>query len=336
MRNVERLCLAHFWVAFAAFLAACRPRNLADVGSQPAGGPCRHAGTIFHVGDGARRLDGLRADHLLHHGLRLFRRRDRARPSAPGQALGLGRLLDGDRRRGDGGGADCHGPGVGALHVLSSAHGQPLVLYRAGAGRGRLVDMVRSHARRDARVETRKSRPAGAVGHVRDGGECGAVALDHRRRGGRADLSGHPGGTGPGADRRCRPRAHAVLLDAARHRLFLADPGLYRVLHDRAARGGRTPLQRHDGPHHLHSVPDLQPAGRNASPADGSRARQCLEVHPGAAHGLRLRADAADDLHHLGLAGDCRAPARRPRRFRLDRGAALGPAGRARGRTCPS
>ena len=23
MRNVERLCLAHFWVAFAAFLAAC-------------------------------------------------------------------------------------------------------------------------------------------------------------------------------------------------------------------------------------------------------------------------------------------------------------------------
>jgi bifunctional non-homologous end joining protein LigD len=31
--------------------------------------------------------------------------------------------------------------------------GQPLVLYRAGARRGRLVDMVCSHARRDARVE---------------------------------------------------------------------------------------------------------------------------------------------------------------------------------------
>ena len=44
------------------------------------------------------------------------------------------------------------------------------------------------------------------------------------------------------------------LMDAARHRLFLADPGLHRVLHDGAARGRRAPLQRHDGPPHLHSV----------------------------------------------------------------------------------
>ena len=39
VRNVERLCLAHFWVAFAAFLVACRPRHLADVGAKPAGAP---------------------------------------------------------------------------------------------------------------------------------------------------------------------------------------------------------------------------------------------------------------------------------------------------------
>ena len=39
MRNVERLCLAHFWVAFAAFLAACFLGDLADVGAQPAGAP---------------------------------------------------------------------------------------------------------------------------------------------------------------------------------------------------------------------------------------------------------------------------------------------------------
>ena len=61
-----------------------------------------------------------------------------------------------------------------------------------------------------------------------------------------------------------------------------------------------------------------------------------IEVHPGAADRLRLGADAADDLHHHGLAGDRRAPARRPRRVRLDRGAALGAADGARDRACPS
>ena len=154
--------------------------------------------------------------------------------------------------------------------------------------------------------KTRKSGPAGAAGHVRDGGECGAVALDHRRRGGRAAVSGHPGVAGPRADHRCGPGAHAVLMDAACHRLFLADPGLHRVLHDRAARGRRSALQRHHGPPHLHSVSALQPAGRNASSDDGSRARQRLEVHPGAAHRLRVGPHAADDLHHHGFAGDRR------------------------------
>jgi hypothetical protein len=55
-----------------------------------------------------------------------------------------------------------------------------LVLYRAGAGRGRLVDLVRPDARRDAAWKNGKSGPASAVGHVRDGGERDAVALDHR------------------------------------------------------------------------------------------------------------------------------------------------------------
>ena len=72
----------------------------------PLGRQCRHAGAVFHVGDGARRLDGLCADHLLHHGLRLFRCRDGARPSAARQSLGVGRVLDGDRRRRDGAGPD--------------------------------------------------------------------------------------------------------------------------------------------------------------------------------------------------------------------------------------
>ena len=168
------------------------------------------------------------------------------------------------------------GQGLGALHVLSAAHGKSLVLHRAGAGGGRLVDLVRSDARRDARLEARKSGSARAAGDVRDGGQCGAVAVDHGRRRGGACLSGHSGVARIGADDRRRSRPHAVLVDAARHRLFLADTGLHRVLHDGAARGRRTALQRHDGPPDVHPVSDLQPAGRHASSADGPGARQRL------------------------------------------------------------
>ena len=193
MRNVERLCLAHFWVAFAAFLVACFLGTWQMWVRSPLGRQCRHAGTVFHVGDGARRLDGLCADHLLHHGLWLFRRGHVARPSASRQSLGVGRVLDGDRWRRDGADPDRHGPGFGALHVLSAAHRKPLVLYRAGARRGWLMGLVRSHARRDARVEARKSRAARAAGDVRNGRKRGDVALDHRRRGGRTAFPGHSG-----------------------------------------------------------------------------------------------------------------------------------------------
>ena len=63
-------------------------------------------------------------------------------------------------------------------------------------------------------------------------------------------------------------------------------------------------------------------------------ARQRLEVHSDVAHRLRVRADAADDFHHHGFAGDRRTAARRPRHFWLDRQVAVGPAGCAGDRTC--
>ena len=130
-------------------------------------------------------------------------------------------------------------------------------------------------------------------------------------RRGRTGLSGHPGGVRLDSDDRRRSGAHAVLLDAACDRLFLADPGLHRLLHHGAARGRRTALQRHHGSPDLHPVSHLQPAGRHASPVDGSRARQRHEIHSGAADGLRLGADPADHLHDHGVAGDRRPAARR-------------------------
>ena len=120
-----------------------------------------------------------------------------------------------------------------------------------------------------------------------------------------------PAALGLVADHRRRAGAHAVLLDAACDRLFLADPGLHRLLHHGAARGRRPALQRHHGAAHLHPVSDLQPAGRHASSADGSRARQRHQVHSGAADGFRLGADAADDLHDHRFARDRRPAARR-------------------------
>src|SRR5262249_17965553 len=197
------------------------PWNLADVGSQPIGRQRRHAGTVFHFSDGTWRLDGLRHDHLLHHGLRLFRRRDCARPSSPGESLGVDRLLDRFHRRVDGARSDPHGSGLGPLYVLSPAHRQPLVLYRARARGGRFVGMVRSHARRDARVEARKSRPACAAGHVRDGGKRAVVALDHCRCGGRTAVSSHPGRVGGRADPRFMASPDAVVV---------VDAGLARTL----------------------------------------------------------------------------------------------------------
>ena len=310
--------------------------RLADVGAQPLGRQCRNTKPILHVGDGARRRDGVRADHLLHHGLRLFRRRDLAASSASRQDLGLGRVLDRDRRRRDGPHPDPDGPSLGALHFLSATHRKPLVLYRACACRGGLLDLVRSHARRDARVETRKSREAGPAGNVRHSGERRDVALDHRRRRGRTGVSGHPGIVGHRPNHRCGIGAHAVLMDAACHRLLLAHPRIHRVLHDHPARGGRTALQRYDGPSHLHPVPGLQPSRRHASPDDGSPARQRLEVHSDVADRLRVRADPADDLHHHGFAGDRRTAAWRPRHFWLDRQVAVGPAGCAGDGTCAS
>ena len=49
---------------------------------------------IFHVGDGARRLDGVRADHIFHHGVWIFCRRDSAGPRSARQVMGVGSILD--------------------------------------------------------------------------------------------------------------------------------------------------------------------------------------------------------------------------------------------------
>ena len=55
---------------------------------------------------------------------------------------------------------DRDGRGDGALHLLSAAHRQRLLLHRPRAGRRRVVGLVPPDAGRDARVEARESRRA--------------------------------------------------------------------------------------------------------------------------------------------------------------------------------
>ena len=289
------------------------------------GRQCRHAETILHVGDGARRRDGLCADHLLHHGLRLFRRRDVAAivrfpaklwawgafwMAIVGVVMVLIPIL------------------MGQASVLFTFYppltASPwfyigLVLVVVGSWIWCVLMLV-------AMREWKRENPGRPVPLAMFATVANAVMWLWTTVGVAVELLFQviPASLGHRADHRCGSGAHAVLVDAARHRLFLAHPGIHRVLHDHPARGRRTALQRYDGPPHLHSVSGLQPAGRHASSDDGPTARQRLEVHPDAAHRLRVGADAADDLHHHGVVGNRRTAARRPRRFRLDRQACRG------------
>ena len=63
------------------------------------------------------------------------------------------------------------------------------------------------------------------------------------------------------------------------HRVFLADADLHRLLHHRAARDRRPPLQRYDGPHLVHPVPGGGDADRDAPYLRRSAGGRRLQVH---------------------------------------------------------
>ena len=125
-------------------------------------------------------------------------------------------------------------------------------------------------------------------------------------------------------DHRCRAGARVLLVDAARHRLFLADADLHRLLHDLSARDRRTALQRSMarisfilflvvampiGMHHLFADPQV-----------GAGFKFMHSVFTGAG----LGADPADHVHDLRLGGNRRPAARRQGCVWLGHGAAVG------------
>jgi hypothetical protein len=112
----------------------------------------------------------------------ILRGRDGAPPAAAGTRLGVAGLRARCPRCADGGRDRLHRSGHGPLHILSAADRQCVLLHRCRTCRGRLLDLVRTDDHRDGRLEARQSRPAGAARHVRDGRQCGFVAVDHCRR----------------------------------------------------------------------------------------------------------------------------------------------------------
>ena len=234
-------------------------------------------------------VDGLRADDLLHHGLRLFRRRDGARPSAAGKSWAWAAFWMAI---------------VGVvMAVIPIVIGHASVLFTfyppltaspwfyIGLVLVVVASWIWCVLMIVAMREWKRENPGRPVPLAMFATVANAVMWLWTTVGVAVELLFQviPAALGLVQTIDVGPVAHAVLLDAARDRLFLADPGLYRVLHDGAARRWRTALQRHDGPADLHSVPDLQPAGRHASSADGPRARQRIEIHSGVADGASSR-----------------------------------------------
>ena len=106
MRNVERLCLAHFWVAFAAFLAAAFLGTWQMWVRSPLGADIGTPGQYFMsvTAHGVSMAYVLTTFFIMGFGY--FVAVTALDRPLPGQTLGVGRLLDGAGRRVHGGDPD--------------------------------------------------------------------------------------------------------------------------------------------------------------------------------------------------------------------------------------
>ena len=246
-------------------------------------------------------------------GLRLCDHRVVPWTAADRTALGLGGLRSGPRRSGDGDNAGVAGPRFRPLHLLSASDRQPVLLHRRRARGRRIVDLGRADVDQSARLEESQSGPARAAGDVRQCRRLLSLGVDCGRRGARASVAAHSRRAWPDLDDQCRAGARVLLLDAARHRLFLADSDLYRLLHDPAARDRRQDLQRHDDAARLHHVPGRRDADRHPSHVWRPAGRRGLQIHPLHIHRAGRASDPDHGLHHLRFGRDRGAAARRAR-----------------------
>src|SRR5215472_11770993 len=287
---------------------------------------------VLPLGHGPRHNHGLRISHARGHGVRLLRHRECVEPPTDRPPLGLSRICT-RRRRHDRG--NCPGrarAGLGALHLLPATDRQSVILHRCCPGGRRLVGLGRADVDQHVSVEARQPGRPSSLSNVRDGRRLLPVGLDRGRCGARIALSDHPGGARLAQHDRRRTGARLLLLDIACYRLFLADAGLHRLLHDRAAGDWRPAVQRHDGPDRLHPVPHRRNADRHPPRVRGSASRLGFQISALGVYGTRHVADLADRVHDLRIRRDRRAPARWQRGSGLAEGAAVAQPRHARGR----
>ena len=296
MQNSRSLALCHYWVAFGTFLPAVLLGAWQMLMRSPLPAPlddpdAYYASVTLH---GTAMAYVVTTFFAMGFGYAIAAT-SLGRPVRGVAAAWIGFVICLDRH-GDGGRDGARRQGIGALHLLPAAPGEPLVLPRRVPADRRIDDLGRADGRQHDRLEARQSRPPGAARDVRDHRDGAAVGVGGVRRPDRA--RGHIAAAGLRLERsdRRRPRPHAVLGDLACHRLFLADAGLYRFLYAGGRGGGRAALQRHDGAAHLHHVPGLLAAGRHAPSPGRPGARLGLQVPAILPH---LPGRAADAAHRV-------------------------------------
>src|SRR5262249_4593974 len=198
----------------------------------------------------------------------------------------------------------------GPLSLLPAAHGKPFLLPRRRARRRRVVVLGGTDGLQHGRLETGASRRTRPSRDVRDGGERAALGVDFGRRRAGAPVPDSAHGARLDFDRGCRARAHALLLDAAPHRVLLAVAGVRRLVHATAASGGCAALQRSHGAGGVRAVPGRGDASRDPSPVRGSAHRHRLQVPAHGLHRGRGDSDAPDGRRNHFIAGGRRSPAR--------------------------
>src|SRR5215471_3432121 len=306
---------------------------MADVHPQPAARVDQRSGMVLPLGHSPRHHDGLCLSDARRHGVRIFRNRARAAASNGRAALGMGRI-------GVGGCGSRYGnrprrpwAGLGALYLLSAADRQSVLLHRGRPRSRRLVGLGRADVDQHVSMEAGQPRRAGAVPDVRYGRRLLPLGMDRGWCGARIAVSDHPGGARVAQHNRRRVGARLLLVDIACHRLFLADAGLHRLLHDRTEGDWRPAIQRYDGPDRLHPFPCCGDADRHSPRIRGSTDRFRFQIPALGVYGTRRVADSTDRVHDLRIGRDRRAVAGRQRCPRMARGAAVAQPHHARG--CP-